>query len=164
MMDNHTLSLLSTAPFGVSITSAHDAKTRRQVCACAMELSEEIRMLHAIVAELSARLTNMQTTYALQSHAIHTQQELINTLGKKTTIAGRVAPLSPTYELPPYDGTISAHRCSLVHAWQSTPVVPRISPLMVLAESAVMDSREGHNGKREASQALYGEDKRQRYA
>ena len=129
-----------------------------------MELSEEIRMLRAIVAELSVRLTNMQTAYALQSHVVHTQQELINALGTKTTVAGRVAPLPATYELSPYDGIISAHRCSSVHAQQSILVVPRISPLMVLAESAVMDSCEGSHGKREASQALYGEDKRQRYA
>ena len=163
-MDEHALSLLSTAPSGVSMTSTRDAKTGRQLCACAMELSEEIRMLRAIVAELSVRLTNMQTAYALQSHVVHTQQELINALGTKTTVAGRVAPLPATYELPPYDGTISAHICSSVHAWQSIPVVPRISPLMMLAESAVMESRERSHGKREASHDLYGEDKWQRYA
>lgn len=127
-----------------------------------MELSEEIHMLRAIMAEVSVRLTNMQTTYALQSHVVHTQQELINALGEKTTLSGHVAPLPATYELPPYDGTISAHRFSSVQAWQSIPIVPRISPLMVLAKSAVMESHEESNGKREASQALLGEDKRQR--
>ena len=117
-----------------------------------------------VYVRLSASLANMQTMYALQSQVLHTQQERISALGKQTTVAGRVAPLPVTYELPPYNGTISAHRCSSVHAQQSIPVVPRISPLMVLAESAAMESREGIHGKREASQALYGEDKRQRYA
>ena len=62
-----------------------------------------------------------------------------------------------------FDDTRSARAWLSMPARQPSSVTPQISPLMVLAESAVMDSREGNNGKREASQALYGEDKRQRY-
>ena len=45
-------------------------------------------------------------------------------------------------------------------ARQPSPVAPQAIPLMVLAESTVTQGREGSHGKREASQALWGDDKR----
>ncbi|KAK7928562.1 hypothetical protein PG985_005560 [Apiospora marii] len=41
MIEGHDISLFSTAPFGVFTTSTQDAKTRRQLCACAVNLSDE---------------------------------------------------------------------------------------------------------------------------
>ena len=120
-------------------------------------------MLHSIIAELSTSLAKIQTMYALQSQVIRTQQELIIALGKETTVAGRAAPLPARAEPPSFDDPRSAHAWLSMPARQPSPVAPQISPLMVLAESAVMESREGSHGK-EANQALYGEDKRQRYA
>ena len=164
MIDGHGISPFSTAPFGVFTTSTQDAKMRRHLCACAVNLSDENRMLHSIVAELSTSLAKMQTMYALQSQVLRTQQELIIALGTETTVAGRAAPLPARAESPSFDDPRSVRAWLSMPARQSSPVAPPIRPLMVLAESAVMESREGRHGKREASQALYGEDKRQRYA
>ena len=110
MIEGHDISLFSTAPFGVFTTSTQDAKTRRQLCACAVNLSDENRMLHSIVAELSASLAKMQTMYALQSQVLHTQQELIIALGKETTAAGRAASLPARAEWSPFDDTRSRDR------------------------------------------------------
>ncbi|KAK7937504.1 uncharacterized protein PG986_014372 [Apiospora aurea] len=143
MIDGHDISLFSAAPFGVFTASTQDAKTRRQFCACAVNLSDENSMLHSIVSELSTSLVKMQT--------------ILFALGKETTSVGRAAPLTARAESPSFDDARSARTAV-------KPVAPPISPLMVLAESAVMDSCERSNDKREASHALYGEDKRQRYA